>query len=222
MTKLSLARPTVFLLLAFFVLGQAGCWNPFAPDSGDPVPREPATYRDRESPEDVLHNLVTAYEWKNADEYLDCLSEDFVFYSSPVDVTADPTFPEYWYKDTERTIHTNMFADGSEVETISLQLTTAVIDSMDPSVPGDPKDKLYEEGVVLRVNVVGDLTYLAQAPSEFYMRVDQDQEGPNGEIWWEIYTWRDDPDGDSPTARANPDGNEELMTVGALKKKFME
>ncbi len=218
----SIRRLAVFVLLAVFLTGLSGCWNPFAPDGGDTKPRDPADYHDRLSPEDVVHNLQTAYEWMDAGEYLDCLSEDFVFYPNEEDSTNDPNIPEFWYKDEETTVHNNMFSDDGGVESISLTLTNARMETLPGQDPIDPLDDIiiYQEGVDLQVNVYGGMTYLATAPSEYRFRVDSDQEGENGEIWWEIFEWYDILEDKKLASNQDPDV--ERVTLSELKSMFFD
>ena len=224
MMSSSIRRLAVFVLLAVLLSALSGCWNPFAPDGGDTKPRDPADYHERLSPEDVVHNLQTAYEWMDKDEYLDCLSEDFVFYPNEDDVTNDPTIPEFWYKNVETDIHTSMFSGGGDppVDSITLTLTNTSKDTLPGQDPIDPLDDIiiYQEEVDLRVNLFGGLTLLATAPSEYRFRVDEDQEGDNGEIWWEIFEWYDILEDKKLAANQDPDI--ERVSFAALKSRFLD
>jgi hypothetical protein len=147
----------------------------------------------RTSPAEVIDQLEAAYVAMDTMNYLDCLSGDFIFYPCEDDVqNPDLEIPFEWYKPDERTMHGNMFSEETNVESISLTLTTAevVYDSGDPE---DPLDDTYvhTEYVDLRVNLYGGVTFLADAPSEFHLRVDPDEEGPYGETMWEVYLWYD-------------------------------
>jgi len=225
MTRFSTRRLAVFGLLAVLALTFGGCSNPFDPNKGKPTPIEPADYHDRLTPEDVLHNLRTAYIWTNPVEYLDCLSEDFIFYPDEADV-QDPNagIPPEWYKSQETEMHQNMFADDSNVESISLTLTITNIAYDDGANPDDPRDDtcVCIVDVDLRVNLlVGDLTYLATAPSEFDMRVDIDQSsGEDDPIWWEINYWYDL--GDQGRGRTAQDPNVEVVSLSQLKNMFKQ
>jgi hypothetical protein len=220
MMRFPIRRLAVFALLAVLVFALSGCWNPFAPNKGKTKPIEPADYRDRETPEDVIHNLRTAYIWKNAAQYLDCLSEDFIFYPTDEDV-QDPNanIPPEWYKPQESEMHTNMFDSGSDVESISLVLTEMTSEYIE-GIPGDLSDDIYiyREGVDLRVNLVTGTTLLATAPSEYWFRVDQDQQGEGGEIWWEIYLWYDNPIDTRPRSQRDPDVD--YVSLAQLKNYF--
>jgi len=147
----------------------------------------------RTSPAEVIDQLEAAYVAMDTLNYLDCLSGDFIFFPSEVDL-QDPnnTMPDEWYKPDERTMHENMFDEEGYVASIQLTLTNISI-FWDEQNPEDPLDDIYShtEDVDLRVNVYGNLTYLVTAPSGFILRVDQDEEGPYGEMMWEIYEWYD-------------------------------
>lgn len=221
MTKLSTQRLAVSILLAVLALTLSGCWNPFAPDPGDPKPIEPADYRERTSPENVLHNIRTAYIWKNASEYLDCLSEDFIFYPTDDDVqNPQLEIPPEWYKPNERDMHQNMFASGTNVEDISLTMTEYTSDHIE-GLPG-PEDDIYifTEDVDLRVYVLGGTEFHANAPSQYWFRVDTDQQGENGELWWEIYLWYDDPVLGRNSSAKDPDTD--LISLGHLKSLYRD
>ena len=172
----------------------------------------------RTSPAEVIYQLKAAYVALDTLNYLDCLSEDFIFYPCEEDMQnpADP-LPEEWYRRDEAAMHENMFAGPDAVESITLSLTDVVVEC-NPGDPGDPLDDIwiYVEGVDLLVNLYGDQGYLATAPSEFRLRVDQDEEGPYGEIMWEIYQWYDL---DSERGGEGADGRENT-TWGGIKALF--
>jgi hypothetical protein len=223
MTRFPTGRLAVLVLLAMFACMLSGCWNPFAPPEGDQHDLPPAEYRERTNPGNVIHNLQTAYVWKNAVEYLDCLSEDYVFYPDERDV-QDPELeiPEEWYKSNETEMHENMFADGSDVESISLVLTEVAHDSIMGN-PADPRDDVhvFMQSVVLKVNLYGGLTYLATAPSQFWVRVDQDQPDDGSDtIWWEIYLWYDNPV--RSRIVTSGDENVENISLSRLKSLYMD
>ena len=224
MVRFPIRRLAVSVLLAVLVLTLGGCWNPFAPEEGDPVEIDPPDFRDRLTPEDVLHNLRTAYIWKNAGEYLDCLSEDFEFFPNEDDVNnPELDIPPVWWKIDEEFIHESMFAHGSDVESITLTLTIASI-VYDYGLPEDPLDDtcICIVEVDLRVNLFGDTTFLATAPSEFRMRIDIDQPNPipdpDDVLWWEIYYWFDLVE----RGGSREDPNVERVSLSELKSLFMQ
>ncbi len=197
--------------LAALVLG--GC----ATSSG-PEPLEGPNFDDRTVPENVIHNIQLAYVDMNATEYLDCLSEDFEFYPTEEDVqNPDIQIPPVWYKTDEQNMHNNMFDDSSDVNSITLTLTTTSI-VYDYGLPGDETDDtcICDVEVDLRVNLVVGLTYLATSPSRFYMRIDQDQLGPGGVYLWEICEWFDL----GETGRGIADAAVEDATWGSVKAMY--
>jgi hypothetical protein len=191
--------------------------------SGPDIPVDPQ-FRDRTSPENVLYNLELGYEEMNLEEYLDCLSEDFEFFPCQDDVNdPDLDIPAVWWKIHEQEMHENMFADSSDVESITLTLTVASI-VYDDGDPGDPLDNtcVCVVDVDLRVNLYGALTYLATAPSLFHMRIDIDQPNPipdpDDVLWWEINHWFDL----GGSKRGAEAGRTEESSWGRIKYCFLE
>jgi ketosteroid isomerase-like protein len=133
----------------------------------------------RTSAANVLRKLNIAYERMDAEAYLDCLAEDFIFFLNPDDLTDYPELPEYWDKVEEATIHGNMFVSVSE--------------QFDQGDPGDPTDDtwVYLESVDLRMQLPPDLTLLVQVPQQFTLGVDPEETGLGGELLWEITRWHD-------------------------------
>jgi len=173
----------------------------------------------RTSPAEVIDQLEAAYVAMDTMNYLDCLSGDFIFYPCEDDVqNPDLEIPFEWYKPDERTMHGNMFGESSDVESISLTLTTAEVVYDSGVDPEDPLDDTYvhTEDVELRVNTYGGVTYLATAPSEFHLRVDPDEEGPYGETMWEVYEWYDLSD----PGRGNIDDGRVYTSWGGIKAMY--
>ena len=160
-------------------------------------PVEPADYHERLTVEDVFHNIVTAYEYMEAAPYLDCLAEDFEFFPTEEDVqNPELEIPPVWWKPDERELHENMFDDDSNVERISLTLTISNI-IYDYGNPEDDTDDtcVCVVDVDLRVILLGDVILLANAQSEYNMRIDVDQWSTEpeteGDNLWEIHEWWD-------------------------------
>lgn len=150
-------------------------------------------YPVRSTPENVLRKLKLAYERMDAEAYLDCLAENFIFFLNPDDVEGDPEhpLPESWDKAEEETIHGNMFGQGTDVWAIHLTLFQ-VENSHDPGDPEDPSDDVwtYLEGYDLRV-MFANLTLLADSQGDFVLKVDPDDVGHGGIALWEIASWSD-------------------------------
>jgi hypothetical protein len=172
----------------------------------------------RTSPAEVIDQLEAAYVAMDTMNYLDCLSGDFIFYPCEDDVqNPDLEIPSEWYKPDERTMHENMFSEETNVESISLTLTTAEV-VHDAGDPEDPLDDTYvhTEDVVLWVNTYGGLSYVTTAPSEFLLRVDPCETGPYGETMWEVCTWYDLSD----PGRGNGDDGREDTSWGSIKAMY--
>lgn len=176
----------VLAVLAGGLAAFTGCSNPAG--SGDDTDLPPL----RTAPANVMERLEWAYNNTDIETYLDCLSDDFVFFLNPDDVEEDPGLePGYWGKATERTIHEQMFGStGTHADSVKLALM-----QVGTPVPVDPGDGTgthwqYKEAVDLKV-YMGAWIYLATAPSLFQFRIDQDETGPHGEQLWEIWRWYD-------------------------------
>jgi hypothetical protein len=207
---------TLIALLGALAWGLGGCWNPFAPPPGeDPPP--PIVWEIRDTPQHTLDNLVNAYKSKNAEHYLDCLAEDFIFFMNEADALTNP--PGYWGKAEERAIHEDMLGDNGADE---IKLTfTRVGDPMEMQQPGNPPPPPhwgYTETPDLKVTV-GDVTYWATASSLFELRIDQDQVGPEGETLWEICAWTDLEPGPRGDVAAT-DESVDVISFGRAKAMF--
>jgi hypothetical protein len=177
-------------IVSLLALTGALIWGCSSPTDHE-IPPDPPEWELRDTPQHVLDNLVKAYRNKDAEHYLDCFAPDFIFFLNPDEVIEHPELePGYWGKAEERVIHEAMFGDGAlhaDRVTLTLSLVGAPI-SIEP-VPGEIHWQ-YKEAVDLSV-YVGATQYWATAPSMFEFRIDQDQEGPNGETLWEIVYWYD-------------------------------
>jgi hypothetical protein len=162
-----------------------GCSDPTSNEGPDPS----TDWEIRDTPQHVLHNLINAYEEKDAEHYLDCLADDFIFFMNEEDAQANP--PGYWGKAEERAIHEDMLGDnGADRITLTLTQVGDPVEMQQPGSPAPPAHWGYTETPDLRVTV-GNLTYWASAASFFEFRIDQDQVGPEGETLWEICGWTD-------------------------------
>jgi hypothetical protein len=216
---------TTMLVLALTVAawGLGGC-NPFAPDITDPSDPEPPP--ERTTPENVLEVLRRSYVDMSAQDYLDCLAEEFIFYTAEADQNdPDNPLPEDWDKQTERTIHENMFADDTDIDRITLTLTNQGIEYDPGADPVSELDDRYShvEAVDLRVYIPipgDDLILLATANNMFVFRVDPNEVSSEGEILWEIIEWHDLDDRSGSPA---PEGSTtELASFGRIKTQSLE
>ncbi len=222
MSKHVLRWMATCVLSVVVVAAVAGCWNPFAPGETDDSHDIDIQYKLRTSPDNVIYNLNTAYKWMNAEQYLACLAEDFVFTLNPEDYeNPDSELPPSWGKQEERDIHQNMFADTTNVDRIDLTLTYQWYVYDTGAEQDDPYDDrfTYREGTDLRV-WVGEYTYWANADQEFVFKIDQDEVGPHGETLWEIAEWFDIQKPDDGKIRADDGSGTEEVSFGRLKSMF--
>lgn len=180
--------------LALAVLLSAGCIFSSS-DSDDDAGEALPPYPERTSPENVLEKLEWAYEHRDLDAYTDCLADSlFTFWLNPDDLWGDPSLPTCWGRETERTLHENMFAAESNVDSLSLTLVQYGDATEIPApAPGDPSMWQYDENVVLWVylNYPSGMRLLADCGATYIFRVDTDETGDEGETLWEIVEWYD-------------------------------
>lgn len=112
-------RACARVIAALAVLGLAGC--PFTPDQDDGNGHEPppVQFLARTSPENLLKNLMAAYQERNVVEYESLLAEDFDFIFCAYD-QAQPNIPDSWGRVEEIEAHEGIF-DGEFVQSLSLQ-----------------------------------------------------------------------------------------------------
>jgi hypothetical protein len=168
-------------------LAAGGCTSsPTSPD-GDGPPEYPK----RTSPENTLAKLVVAYEARDAEEYMDCLSEDFIFFVNPHDTLEYESLPPFWDRALEDTIARRMFR-SSEVDSISVSLTQdGDPEEIPADEPGDPSSWRYAERALVRVYLPQDVTLHADCRDVFLVRPDEDDTGAGGQLLWEISEWHD-------------------------------
>jgi hypothetical protein len=152
-----------------------------------PGPEDLPEYKERTSPMNVIWNVAKAYQNMDAEAYLDCLAEEFIFFLSPDDLTDFPELPEFWDKAEEIAIHEAMFGEGADVLSVTLAFAHDTAVWYDGG-NANPFDDLwtFREDIELRIVLPPDRTLHADAPVEFLFRVDPDDTGPGGEVLWEI------------------------------------
>lgn len=94
----------------FIIISISGCSNPFNPSL-----KEHNDYRDSiyspDSPENVLRNLMLAYNQKDIDLYKSCLDKEFRFHV--VSQQAPEIGQDWWGYEQEIEFHNNLFSKGS-------------------------------------------------------------------------------------------------------------
>jgi len=183
-------RLTLAVSIAAGLISAGCCDSPTGPD-GDGAP----DYPERTSPENAIAKLEMAYEAMDADEYLDCLSEDFIFYVNPPDTLDFPPLPPFWDRAVEDTIARRMFRESSGIDSIRVRLTQ---DGDPEEIPGeepaDPSSWRYTETARVRIYLPQDFYFYADCGAVFLIRPDESAVGRNGEALWEISEWHDDED----------------------------
>jgi hypothetical protein len=200
----------IVALLAAGVVGLIGCSNSSGPSASD--------YVNPTSPENVLLNLERAYGERDVSEYLDCLSEDFKFHFTEEDQQGWPQLPPWFYKSDEQQVHENMFGDEWDVESITLTLTVASVETIPGGDLRVPTRDVVRVRVLtdLRIDLSGNLTYLATNPQNFYFREVVGSRELHGRILWEISEW-EDAEGWDAGARV-----EDAAGWGGIKYCFLE
>jgi len=164
-----------------------------AGSSGAPGPlNRSSRYPLRDSPANALEKLRQAYELMDPVAYLDCLAEDLLFYVNPEDLIDNPSWPPYWFKPDEASMHYNMFGAGTSIEyiTLSFDQVGEPIEHPGPD-PGQPSEWEYHENYDLTLHYFDGLTIISEAGAVFLLHVDPSESGPSGEDLWEVVNWWD-------------------------------
>ncbi|MBC8450867.1 hypothetical protein H8D73_01495 [bacterium] len=211
----------VVVAAVVLIMPLSGCWNPFAPPNGENPDIPVEGFRERTSPENVLHNFILAYERMDDVEYLDCLADTFEFWLYPQDVIDDPTLPWSWDKAEEAAIADAMFGEGTNVDRITLTLTQhgdAV--SIPGANPTDPVSWQHEYETDLWVFIPSeDLQLWANAGVRFLFSVDPNETATNGADLWEIAVQHDI----VFSGRIPHDGEGgEQISLGQLKARYRD
>ena len=94
------------------LIGVLGCESPFATRTPE-APEKPKPYQllPRISPTNILRNLKKVYDYAlSVDDYMDGLTEDFLFEPDPSDAFAyEDVFSLPWNRERERTFTANLF-----------------------------------------------------------------------------------------------------------------
>ena len=169
----------------FVLLGIFGCLNPFAtrtPESpeagGKRIPM-----LDPSSAMNVLNNVKIAYQGLSPLEYMDALSEDFVFVPDPSDegVFSDVYAPDMpWDRDRESLFAANLLSDNI---TESIRLREWPPELMEMSE--EEKKETYEYDY--DVSLVHDRDAPRRIRGTGYIFLREREDGT-----WAIYRWEDE------------------------------
>jgi len=174
-------RPAPFKLLLFaaviFLAG--GCWNPFQPEQTPPKPGE--EYKPRTSPENVLWDLVLAYERKDFDHYQTLFHKEYKFHFAKVDYERDPEIPPEWGYNEEMRSASKMFADPAVTISLTLFYVPGAVDTFGKIV------KIPVDHPQLMFDIRDKVTYSVTDPQEFKFAPD-----PADSSLWLLYEWWDE------------------------------
>lgn len=180
-------------------LSLSGCL--FSPDKDPPKTDEPVVFLPQTSPENVLENLITAYEQQNYDEYVKLFDETFFFAFDPVDVEkSGGDIPIEWGKDDDIRSTRNMF-DEPLVEKVTLDF---VIDDPEPATSADEQRHTFPLGtmkvtaseVELQVDTRDpeggeNIIYEVSGDQAIFFLYPHPTEKVDGLAKWYIVEWRD-------------------------------
>jgi len=145
-------------------------WNPFKPEEAPQVKQSSLSSDD---PKSIINQLQTAYSERELNDYLNCLSEDFIFVLSQEDYAYFHLNENWWGKYTEEQIHRNLFQQANDVE---LKLT--FLSSRKNS------DINYELKYQYQLNVyISEIRYVADGYASYEVEKEDDQ--------WKIIKWTD-------------------------------
>jgi hypothetical protein len=190
----------------------AGC------SSSSTGPNEGDDYPSRSTPDGVLAKLAMAYEARDADAYLDCLADNFIFFLNEDECIGNPGLPISWNRATEEQIHRTMFSPSADVDSVGLTLTAfgTPVEIPGPD-PGDPAGWQYDQDAELVVRVGGAVpaVYTTSVGASFTFRIDEATLVATGDTLWEIRQWQD-------LEPFIPLSNRESISWGSLKNLFRE
>jgi len=149
------------------------------------VPPPDTSYRALDIPENVLFNLVLAYDKKDLAGYSDLLAPDFHFHFSP-DTPGDAVCETgIWDRDTDLALTGGLFVDP-EVKGLHVNWVLG---------PAEPATEVGKEGMMrirttqaqIQVDTRLGAAYVDESElHQFYFRLDQDAEAGDR---WQLVEW---------------------------------
>ncbi len=109
----------IWVCFLFSLLYCGSAWNPFEPEE---LPPDYLVNNELVTPEGVIQKLQNAYSRKELTEYLDCLSDDFIFILRFEDQTYFQLQQNWWDKAHEQEIHRNLFLHALEIQLKLIQV----------------------------------------------------------------------------------------------------
>ena len=194
--KLARIRTLLSFAPLFVTLVLSGCDS----DTTKPDP-EPSPYLAPTSPENVVDNIVTAMNLRDADGYAANFDEEeFIFRFDPIDLILDNDLPPFWDYDGETAWSSNCF-ESSDVFRVSVEWAKGPVEELDESDPDNYMDptmrKMVVVGIYLEVEMVNPadpsdpILFLASGDrARFYFAPDLNHL-IGGQPTWKIVEWQD-------------------------------
>jgi hypothetical protein len=133
-------KTALWLLTLLLPLSMSGCCDRCTDPDDDAAD---LIFRPRTSPQNLLHNLLKAYQYREIAEVESLLADDFAFYFSDGD-TSRPGIPESWDRIREIDAHEGMF-DREFVQSLSMEFA---VDSIVPDPEyANGEDSVWVAGV---------------------------------------------------------------------------
>jgi hypothetical protein len=179
-----LVRAPLAVLIAVLLGTLAiGCTHKVTDSGGSPH------YLPRTSPENVVQNLVTAYENRDTEAYADLLAPEFRFYFQERDVPRDLD-RDYWIR-SEDSGHTGSLFGAREVRDITVHLDYGP--ATDPTeLDKPPGTKKIHLTARVEVDDRYGTAYLADGDFEdlFFRKGLLQNAGEDTTLWY-LFEWRD-------------------------------
>lgn len=171
----------ILRIVLMLPLLSGGCWNPFCPPTDPPFRLHSAL--EPVSPEEVLGNLVVAYQTMDIDLYLSCLADSFGFHFDIADqgledMLRDLGVKEDWWGKTEERLSTeSLFKSFREQGLVVTPLFTILrSDTITSTISLLHTRYAFDPPVIEGLAIEGTAT--------FYL-----QQNPQGH--WQIVEWWD-------------------------------
>jgi hypothetical protein len=179
----------VFVLFAPLLLW--GCPFDTTKDDEPDDPDPPEEFKERISPENLLHNLRVAYQQKEFEEYILLFAQDFTFVFDPRDANNDSLdIPDSWGLAEERDAHRDLF-NAPDIEEIKLEWIPG---SHQPPDRANADTKIIVRNIFLEVDQRlpnGEILYLQVRGDAWFHFRKSDVTTAEGDTIWEIVWWED-------------------------------
>ncbi len=169
-------------ILIVLLLLVSGCRNPFSTREPEPPTGEQLPLVEPTSAENVLRNLEISCEYMSINDYMNTLSEDFLFLPDPSDRNRFPeVFSQPWDRQREFEFCRRLF----NKEMTSLISFSSSVDSNVTVIEETPSSAHYRYDYHITLIHHTDAPRSVRGRAEFYLRCDQLGN-------WTIFRWEDE------------------------------